>query len=93
MSYGMGVSLKGKILYSELYKIIKNNTLPWKPLIEDSLNYITRYENYILISTDSEYGSFKGNYIITKTERPSYLMLKNGKQLHPVTQYVLADIR
>lgn len=93
MSYGMGISLKGKILYNELYRITNNKNLPWKLLIEDSLNYITQHENYILISTGSEYATFRGNFLITKTERPSYLILKNGEGFHPSKQYILAGIR
>src|SRR5258706_14218158 len=38
LSYGMGISLKGRMLYNEIYNIVDNNNLPWKPLIEDSLN-------------------------------------------------------
>jgi hypothetical protein len=45
ISYGMGISIKGKILFNELYGIVNKN-LPWKQLIEDSLNYITTHETY-----------------------------------------------
>lgn len=93
MSYGMGVSWKGKILFTDLYDIAKNKNLPWRPLIEDSLDYITQDENYILISTGSKYAAFKGKFLITKTSRPSYEMIKEGGRFHPLTQYILADIR
>ena len=53
LSYGMGISLNGRILYNELYSIIDNKNIPWKPLIEDSLNYITKDGNYISLSGSS----------------------------------------
>ena len=93
LSYGMGISLKGRMIYKELYNIIDNKNVSWKPLIEDSLNYITQYGNYILLSRSSEYYALRGNFLITKTDRPSYLMLKSGEQFHPSKQYILVDIR
>src|SRR5258706_10192000 len=61
LSYGMGISLKGRMIYKELYNIIDNKNVSWKPLIEDSLNYITQYGNYILLSRSSEYYALRGN--------------------------------
>lgn len=90
--YGMGISMKGKIIYSELYNIINKN-LVWKPLIEDSINYITQHGNYIILSTVSEYAALRGNFLITKADRPSYIMIKSGRKLHLQKQYVLVDIR
>jgi len=92
-SYGMGISLKGRMLYNKLYGIIDNKNLTWKTLIEDSLNYITQHGNYISLSGSSEYAALRGNFLITKTDRPSYLMLKSGGQFHASKQYILADIR
>ncbi|MEO6328975.1 MAG: hypothetical protein ABIO55_08585 [Ginsengibacter sp.] len=93
MSYGMGISLKGRIIYNELYSIIDKDNLPWKDLAQDSLNYITQHGNYILTSTGSEYAALRGNFLITKTNRPSYLMLKKGEKFHQLRQYILVNIR
>jgi hypothetical protein len=93
LSYGMGISMKGRILFSELYMIIDNKNLLWRPLIEDSLNYIIKHGNYISISTGNEYSAFKGNFLITKTVRPSYSDLKNGKKFYSSKYYILTNIR
>ena len=93
ISYGMGISLKGKMLYTELYSIIGNKGLVWKPLIDDSLDYITQHGNYTLISSAIGLTAFKGKFLVTKTNRPSYLMLKKGEWFNSLRQYVLADIR
>ncbi len=93
LSYGMGISRKGKILYNELYGIINNTSLRWKPLVNDSLNYITHYGKYIPISPGSEYNTLRGTFIITQTDRPSYLFLKTGKRFHASAQYILVEIR
>ena len=89
----MGVSLKGRILYKELYRMINSGNLVWKPLIEDSLNHITERGNYILISIGGEYNTLKGNFLITKTDRPSYSTLKSGGQFHPLKEYILVNTR
>jgi len=92
MSFGMGMSRKGKILFDELYKII-NKDLPWKSLNEDSISYITHNNKYTLIPNPSKDGTLNGNFLITKTDRPSYLNLKNDEKFHPAKQYILVDIR
>lgn len=91
-SYGMGISRKGKILYSELYDIANKN-LPWKHLNKDSLRFYTLYDKYTPIAAGREPPNFKGQFLITKTSRPSFLDLKNGEQFHPSVQYILANIR
>jgi len=93
MSYGMGVSWKGKVLYSELYKMVSNKSLSWKVLVDDSLTCITQHGNYSSITADSEYKNIIGRFLIIKTERPSYSELKNRKRNPLSKQYVLADIR
>ena len=93
MSYGMGVSWKGKILYNELYKIVGNKDLNWKVLNEDSVDYITRHSKFMTINGDNEYKNYRGRFLITKTSRPSYLNLKTGGKFYFPKQYILADIR
>lgn len=93
MSYGMGISMKGKILYNELYSIINNKNLPWKILKADSLNNIARDGGYIVISTGTENNIFSGKFLITKTGRPTYLTLTHSENIHALKQYILADIR
>lgn len=91
MSYGMGISRKGKILLTELYSIIENNDLPWKLLNQDSL--IIQHNNYIVLERAGENATFRGNFLITKTNRPSYLNLVSGELFLPAKRYILADIR
>jgi hypothetical protein len=93
MSYGMGMSRKGKVLFDELYIIISNRDLPWKRLNKDSLGYITQHENHISLYNFNKESALRGIYLITKTDRPSYEILKNGQQFIPSEQYILTDIR
>jgi hypothetical protein len=89
----MGMSRKGKILFDELYGIVDNKNLPWKLLNEDSLNYLTRHNTFTLLSGFSKNAIFKGLFLITKTDRPSYNILRTGENSRPSQQYILADIR
>jgi hypothetical protein len=92
MSYGMGISQKGRVIYNEVYSIIDKN-LPWRPVIEDSIDYEIKHEKYSKISTGSEYAALVGKFLITRADRPSYLILKGAKKFHPSKKYILVDIR
>lgn len=93
LSYGMGISRKGKLLYSEIYYIIIKKGLIWKPLIEDSINNIVARGNYISISTTNKSIIPKGKFLITQINRPTYLNLKKGELFQPLKQYILIDVR
>ena len=93
MSYGMGISRKGIILFNGLVKLIESNkNLVWKPLNEDSIYYITQHKIFIKITANNNISFYKGKFLFTKTGRPSYTVLKTKEKFVPFKQYILADI-
>jgi len=95
MSYGMGVSRRGKILFNQLMKLLNaNKNFKWLPLREDSLSYITQHGTYTLALLNSNNNNIcPGKFVIIKTERPTSTVLINRKKFVPAKQYTLADIR
>ena len=94
MSYGMGISRKGIILYNELAKLISTNkNLVWKKLNEDSLLYIVKSGKDIGLISNDDLSIGKGRFILTKTERVPFQTIKGGKKFIPAQYYTLTDIR
>ena len=94
MSYGMGVSRKGKILFDQLFRLLNTNkNLVWKTFNEDSLFYITQNEPYTVVSTGNKNSAYRGKFLFTKTDRPSDTVLRNRQKFVQAKQYILADIR
>jgi len=92
MSYGIGISRKGRVLFKELAKLINDNkNLSWKPLDEDSLSNVIKYGNFIFISGNSHF--YKGKFLITKAEQLSDSSIKSGAGFNPARQYILGEIR
>jgi len=94
MSYGMGVSRKGKILFNELRRLLNaNKNMAWKPLNKASISSITQRENYNIITTGNKSNLFYGKFLIIKSDRPSGTILKNHRKFIPKEQYILAEIK
>jgi hypothetical protein len=93
MSYGMGMSREGKILFDELYGIVNNKNLTWKVLIEDSLNSLTLHNKFTRLSSLGKDVTFKGFFLVTKAYRPSYNILRSGEKFRPSQQYIMVEIR
>jgi len=95
MSYGMGVSRKGKILFNQLMKLLNTDkNFKWLPFNDDSLSYITQHGNYTLALIDNNDNNIiPGKFVVIKTDRPTSAILKNQEKFVPRKQYTLADIR
>jgi hypothetical protein len=94
MSYGMGVSRKGIVLFNGLVKLIgANKNLSWRSLNEDSIQYIAHHDAYIEVTTDKSISFYRGNYLLIKTERPSAFVLKNNLKFLPAKEYLLVDVK
>jgi Sporulation delaying protein SdpA len=92
MSYGIGISRKGRVLFKELSKLINDNkSLLWKPLYEDSLSNVIKYGNFIFIPGNSHF--YKGKFLITKAEQLPDSSIKSGAGFNPSRQYILGEIR
>ena len=93
MSYGMGVSRKGRVLYKELSILINDHkNLVWQFLDKDSLSQLIRNGSYILIPRNTN-KFYKGKYLITRAEQLSDSAIKSGTAFIPTPQYALAEIR
>jgi len=90
MSYGIGISREGRILYRELSKLIKDNSnLLWKPYDADSISRLIKNGNFILLSGEPHF--FKGKFLITKEEQA--YSSKNRLRAIPLSQYILGETR
>ncbi len=93
MSFGMGISRKGRVYYKELIKLLNNNKhIPWKPLHEGSFSFLLQDVVYDTIYIDNAQSFFTGKLLITSSERPSDTMI-NHKSMPVVKQYILAVIK
>lgn len=94
MSYGMGISRKGLILYSQLIKIISTDkNLVWKKLNKDSLLSIVKTGEDIGLINYDDLSIGKGRFLLTKTERIPFQTVKTKKKFIPSEYYTLTDIR
>ena len=94
MSYGMGISRKGIILYNELANIVSTNkNLVWKKLNEDSLSFIVTAAKDVSLINHDDLKIGKGRFLITKTERVPFQMIDAKKKFIPTAYYTLTDIR
>jgi hypothetical protein len=94
MSYGMGISRSGIILYNELANIISTNkNLVWKKLNEDSLSCIVTAVKDVSLINHDDLKVGKGIFLITKTERVPFQTINAKKKFIPTAYYTLTDIR
>ena len=94
MSYGMGISRKGLILYSELIKIISTDkNLVWKKLNKDSLLSIVKTGRDVGLINYDDLGIGKGRFLLIKTERTPFQTIKAKEKFVPSEYYTLTDIR
>lgn len=92
VSYGLGISRKGRFLYKELSRLIdENKNLSWKPLHDSPLTFVAD-STYTIISYRT-YGFEPGKYLITKTQAIADSSILKSKEIIPVMQYSLAEIR
>lgn len=91
MSYGLGISRKGRYYYKELSRLIDDNkNLSWRPLADSQTTFMN--EPYIVIPS-AMYGFKPGQYLITQMQKVSDSFIKNSNKIIPAKQYSLADIR
>ena len=89
MSYGMGISRKGRVYYKELIKLLNNNKhIPWKPLHEGSFSFLSDDANYDTIYIDNEKSFFTGKFLLTSSERLSDTMILKHKLMPVAKQYI-----
>lgn len=94
MSYGMGISRKGLILYDQLSKLVSNKQrLVWQKLDKDSLACIPKSGKNIAVISSDELGIGQGRFLLTKTERVTFQTASEKKNFTPVEYYVLTEIR
>ncbi len=91
MSFGMGISRKGRVYYKELIKILNNNKhIPWKPLEKGSIPFLSQGADYDTLYIDNSKSFFTGKLLITSSQRPSDTMLLNHKSMPLAKQFILA---
>lgn len=92
MSYGLGISRKGRITYHQLSTLSKRNiNLTWRTFTPDSLSG-NAFHNFSLINGGKKL-SIKGKFIIIKEEQLFNPSL-NFKTLQSLPrEYTLAEIR
>ena len=92
MSYGIGISRKGRYLYKELSRLIdENKSLSWQPF-PDSQTIPVNGSTYTQIPLN-RYGFEPGKYLLTKTQTVPDSFLINNKKIISARQYSLAEIR
>jgi hypothetical protein len=92
MSYGMGISRKGRITYHQLSTLSKRNiNLTWRTFSTDSILHTNSLHNFDLIPVGKKL-SIKGKYIIVKEQLSKSSL--NSKTLQTVPlEYTVAEIR
>ena len=94
MSYGMGISRKGKISFDQLIRLLNANTnLEWRPLRRDSLQHSIKNGPYNLITAENKYGVYRGKFLFIKTDRPAREVLKDNRKFVPTKQFLLVDVK
>ena len=91
MSFGMGISRKGRVYAKELIKILNyNKHIPWKPLYEGSFSFLSQDMDYDTLYIDNAKSFFTGKLLITISERLSDTMILKHKSIPVAKQYILA---
>ena len=94
MSYGMGISRRGIILYNQWAKIITTDkNLVWKKLNADSLASIIKNEKDISLINFDDLGIGKGRFMLTKAETVPFETIKKNKEFIPSQFYTITEIR
>ena len=91
-SYGMGLSRKGIILFNELSQIISTDkNLVWKKYQGDSLQHLDMSDVSIINYDNLRVG--RGIFLITKTERATFEVIRNNWNFIPESYYALINIK
>lgn len=92
MSFGMGVSRRGRLLYKTLVEtIVYNKNVVWKPLPKTQKSFLFP-NSFDTIYMDKEKNFFTGPLLITSSVWPSDSTIRSKKPIQMAQQYILAFI-
>lgn len=92
MSFGMGISRRGRLLYKTLIETIANNkSVVWKPLPKAPNSFLLP-DSFDTIYVDKEKNYFTGPLLIISSVWPSDSTIRSKKPIRMAQQYILAFI-